>query len=523
MSKLAFKITSRLTCYIIGVVVMCAGLGATYSLVLAATEYEHERVGVRVLEKMANLSITFANVRRTAETLSGEPCSQGMLAQYRHLTFIHPGVADVGVFDGGRIACTAIAGNVEVVDLAAQESTINALLDGDVWVSRTIEYASEKEESLAARLGNLLLVADPTFFDAEAYLPIQWELVSTSPSISAAAHVAGTKGLFKQDQQSESDRTDGHVYNELCLPEAYHCVALSTDGSSILQRNLRLLVLGSLLSLIGGYIATKATYAMLKRRSSVTYRTMSALRNDLFTCHYQPIYDLEAGAIVGCEVLARLDDEFGSISPVEFIPIISAANETQRFSEALFNQAYNQLKNLPVGSEPFKLSFNIFPDNINIRTVMFFSEHPILSDRRFVINLEITEDAEIHNPTYDNLIASLSGLNVEISVDDFGTGYCNFYRLELAGVNYLKVDRSLISKLTPENAKDSLAAGIPILAAGTGLKVIAEGIETADTLSAVKALGFAYGQGYYFDRPKPFDAFSERYAAQQRSLPRLAV
>lgn len=523
MSKTALKITSRLTCYIIGFVVMYAGLWTTYSLVLNATEYEHERVGVRVLEKMATLAATFEDVRRQAEALPGEPCSQDKLAQYRHLTFIHPGVADVGVFAGDRIACTAIAGNIEVVDLAGQESATNELLDGDVWVSRTFEYALKKEESLAARLGNVLLVAEPTFFDADANLPIQWELVTIPSAASSSAHVAGRNGLFKQDQHQGTGHTDIHVYNELCLPEAHHCVALHTDGTSILQRNLRLIVLGCLLAILAAYIATKASFAMLKRRSSVTYRTMSALRNDLFTCHYQPIYDLDAGAIVGCEVLARLDDEFGSISPVEFIPIISAANETQRFSEALFNQAYSQLKNLPVGSEPFKLSFNIFPDNINIRTVTFFSEHPILSDPRFVINLEITEDAEIHNPTYDNLIASLSGLNVEISVDDFGTGYCNFYRLELAGVNYLKVDRSLISKLTPENAKDSLAAGIPILAAGTGLKVIAEGIETADTLSAVKALGFAYGQGYYFDRPKPFDDFSERYVAQQRSVPRLAV
>ncbi len=95
----------------------------------------------------------------------------------------------------------------------------------------------------------------------------------------------------------------------------------------------------------------------------------------------------------------------------------------------------------------------------------------------------------------------LRSLGVELSLDDFGTGYSSLSYLHRLPVNYLKIDRSFVSRMTESGENSEIVHTIIRLAQNLKMKVIAEGIETADQLAELNKLNCGYGQGYFFSKP----------------------
>ncbi|MDQ3088622.1 MAG: EAL domain-containing protein [Acidobacteriota bacterium] len=95
----------------------------------------------------------------------------------------------------------------------------------------------------------------------------------------------------------------------------------------------------------------------------------------------------------------------------------------------------------------------------------------------------------------------LRSLGVEISLDDFGTGYSSLSYLHSLPVDYLKVDRSFVSRMTDGKENSEIVRTIIKLAQNLKMKVIAEGIETADQLAHLKNLRCEFGQGFFFSKP----------------------
>jgi EAL domain-containing protein (putative c-di-GMP-specific phosphodiesterase class I) len=117
------------------------------------------------------------------------------------------------------------------------------------------------------------------------------------------------------------------------------------------------------------------------------------------------------------------------------------------------------------------------------------------------LKLEITESVVMENAEAAALMfKQLRVLGVQLSIDDFGTGYSSLSYLHRFPLNYLKIDRSFVSRLTTDN-DNAIVRTISTLARNLGMEVIAEGIETEEQYQQLKMLGCEYGQGYLFSHP----------------------
>jgi len=432
-------------------------------------------------------------------------CSLQSRRILRGFVFESYSLADIGLYGDSGVACTAMSGLLD--NEAADPPDGVKIGEGRyVWPSRDIVPGDGLDSAIAYRTLDLLFLIEPLNIYKFPVPGASFEIVVKNEE--GVSSVGGREGLH--NAFSESNRTLSGVAATECSERFGYCITIQHTWSYILANNVGgvfgLIVIFALMSFTIGSVARKH----LRHRVSSKARTLSAMSKRSFHVDYQPIVDLRSARIIGCEALARLEDRYGFLSPAEFVPIIASANMRQMFIEMMFDKAYSGLRRMEWhGKEQFKLSFNLFPENLNMKTSDFFAGHEALDDGRFKICVEVTEDSNVSDSQYKSMTEHFSKLGMEVSVDDFGTGYSNLNRVQFASITNLKIDKSLISHITPENVEDSMAFIIPTIAKRSGLTIIAEGIETLQNLEAVRGLGVGLGQGFYMSRPVPGDVICD--------------
>ncbi|MGZ3241709.1 MAG: EAL domain-containing protein, partial [Burkholderiaceae bacterium] len=135
------------------------------------------------------------------------------------------------------------------------------------------------------------------------------------------------------------------------------------------------------------------------------------------------------------------------------------------------------------------------------------------------IAVEITESSLLEgSATIMDRIIAFHSAGMQISLDDFGTGYSSLSYLKKFDIDYLKIDRSFVQNLTHESNDMALIEAIIVMAHKLGIKVIAEGVETAEQRKLLLAAGCDYAQGYLYSRPIPADEFEELFLRQRGTV-----
>jgi EAL domain-containing protein (putative c-di-GMP-specific phosphodiesterase class I) len=120
------------------------------------------------------------------------------------------------------------------------------------------------------------------------------------------------------------------------------------------------------------------------------------------------------------------------------------------------------------------------------------------------LKIEITESDMMQNPeAVTEVLTQLASQRVQTCLDDFGTGYSSLSYLQQLPIAYLKIDQSFVRRLGADDDALAIVKTIIVLAHQLGRQVIAEGVETAEQLTILRALGCEYGQGYVFAKPLP--------------------
>ena len=236
----------------------------------------------------------------------------------------------------------------------------------------------------------------------------------------------------------------------------------------------------------------------------------SAIRNDEFLIHYQPIMDLAAGKISAMEALIRWNHpELGMVPPDRFIPVSEESGQIIAIGKWVLYTACSQTKQWQQqGYAPFRICVNISTIQLQhpnfVQLVKGILEETGLEAKW--LELEVTESILLEDTeTLKESLLSLKALGISMSIDDFGTGFTSLNYLRQFSFDRVKIDRSFVQDINQDLSGKAITSTIIALAHKLGMEVVAEGIEDSVQLSYLVNELCNEGQGYYFCRPKSAD------------------
>lgn len=250
----------------------------------------------------------------------------------------------------------------------------------------------------------------------------------------------------------------------------------------------------------GVHVFTAERDAAAASRFALIQNLHAALEQQEFKLHYQPKLDLASGCIASCEALARWPHpERGMVPPDMFITALEQTNLILPFTRWVIEEAARQHEAWLRSGWDIEIAINVPP------AVLMNPEFMEMLDAYgsgASLALEITENVFLGD--LDRLAAIIAGIRergITLSIDDFGTGYSSLRRLRQTPFSEIKIDRSFIKDMLTNKDDEVIVLSTIEMAHNLGLRVVAEGVETAETLARLRVLGCDVIQGYHLCRP----------------------
>ncbi|SEA26312.1 EAL domain-containing response regulator [Nitrosospira multiformis] len=268
-----------------------------------------------------------------------------------------------------------------------------------------------------------------------------------------------------------------------------------------------------------------------------------ALDREEFVLHYQPKVDLSNGWVTGMEALLRWKrPEHGVVEPLEFIPALEQTGLITRVGAWVIESVCRQIaewRHAGIGEIPVSVNVSgrqfsrstlnqdviratqangIQPAllEFELQTERALRENSIDSD---LLELELTESSlMIHAKKTVSILQRLKALGIQISIDDFGTGYSSLAYVKRFPIDVLKIDRSFIQEITTNSADAAITTAIIDMAHSLHVRVVAEGVETAEQFDFLKGRGCDEVQGFYLSPPLPANEISQLLLSGNRRL-----
>jgi EAL domain-containing protein (putative c-di-GMP-specific phosphodiesterase class I) len=251
---------------------------------------------------------------------------------------------------------------------------------------------------------------------------------------------------------------------------------------------------------------TAEMHTMVHEKLALQQELRDAIARKEFTLHYQPQIDLRSGRIFAVEALIRWQHpSLGLLSPLKFIPMAEETGLIVPLGDWVLHETCRQNKAWQdAGLPPVNISVNVsarqFREKTLISRVVGALQGSGMEAR--YLELEITESLIMQDVDQAvKTMEELQRLGVQLSIDDFGTGYSSLNALKTFPVVRLKIDKSFVSNLASSEGDRAVAAAVISLGQKLNLRVIAEGVETAEQVEFLRANNCDEVQGYYFSKP----------------------
>ncbi len=247
--------------------------------------------------------------------------------------------------------------------------------------------------------------------------------------------------------------------------------------------------------------------ARLRRALEVDLR--NALAGQEFELHYQKIIDIQSKEACGVEALIRWrHPDHGLIGPNRFIPLAEDIGQIIPLGDWILRKACADAAAWP---EHIKLAINLSP-------VQFKNEKLVASVARAIadagispgrVELEVTESVLLHQSEGNlSVLHQLKQLGISIVLDDFGTGYSSLSYLRIFPFDKIKIDSSFVAELSNRSDCTAIVSAVTSLGRTLDITTTAEGVETEEQFTLLRAAGCTQAQGYLFSRPEPASALN---------------
>ncbi|MCI7767105.1 MAG: EAL domain-containing protein [Oscillospiraceae bacterium] len=247
---------------------------------------------------------------------------------------------------------------------------------------------------------------------------------------------------------------------------------------------------------------------ILLREQAITDAMETALSEKQFIVYFQPKNCLNDDSMAGAEALVRwIHPEWGFMSPGEFIPLFEKNGFIRRLDEYVWESVCEKLR------EWKDKGYTLVPVSVNVSRADIYQSGLVEKFCKLIekyeidpsyLHLEITESAYTEDP--EQIISTVEELRNKgfvIEMDDFGSGYSSLNMLGEMSLDILKLDMKFIRNQMAKPAERGLLKAIIEMAHTLDLKVVAEGVETAEQKERLKSMNCDYAQGYFYAKPTP--------------------
>jgi diguanylate cyclase (GGDEF)-like protein len=233
----------------------------------------------------------------------------------------------------------------------------------------------------------------------------------------------------------------------------------------------------------------------------------TALKSDQLVLHYQPKVDLDTGEVHSVEALVRWDHPTrGLLYPGAFLSLVEESGLMPALTQVVLAQALDQVADWHRAGHALTVAVNISASSL-VDTDLPSQVASMLAARGVpssALQLEITEEFLMVNRDLARaILTSLRNSGVKISVDDFGTGYSSLAYLRDLPIDEIKLDNSFVIPMIHDARTAAMVSSTIKLAHSLGLRIVAEGVETAGTYTELTRMGCDQAQGYFMSRPVP--------------------
>lgn len=251
-------------------------------------------------------------------------------------------------------------------------------------------------------------------------------------------------------------------------------------------------------------------YDRLRARLTMEEELAKAVSADQFVIYYQPRAHALSGELVGLEALVRWNHpQRGIVLPGEFIPLAESTGAIISIGGAVIEKVCRQLaewrsRGIPVVPVSINISARQFNSGGIDRLIASMLDRNGLNPE--LLEVELTESTMMNDSEeIASQVATINAMGIRMHVDDFGTGYSSLARLQEFNLHVLKIDRAFTSRLGQSRAGEVLFRSIVSMGKALDMRITAEGVETAEQLRLLQAIGCDEVQGYFIARPLPVD------------------
>jgi sensor c-di-GMP phosphodiesterase-like protein len=432
------------------------------------------------------------------------PCSAPDLAFLRNLVFDSEHMRDAGRIANDALLCSASLGRADtpiplpppdidtygwstwnsIWPILAASHHGNIVASGGIWFALNESTLAGPEHSAFRNISRLL-----------SDHPHRRMLLAAGPPIPLS---------YDEIVRSRLIERKGTLYQPFCQQQSIVCVVVSEPQSAARTQGAVTEFFRIFFGVLLGLLIAGVTDLLNARGHSLEAQLRAAIRKDQLHVVYQPVIDLDTGAVAGAEALIRWSRRDGiPISPAAFMALAEDRGFAGTITSFVMQSVVSELSDLLAQSR-LRIAINITAEDIT--NPRFLPELSRCCDSAAIphsaLGLELTERSTADSIVAGHALAQFRDAGYAIYIDDFGTGYSSLAYLHTLPVDFIKIDRIFTQTVGTEAVTASVVPQILDIARRLGLQIVVEGIETWEQAEYFRrAMPRIQGQGWLYSKP----------------------